>query len=187
MLNQIFKSAIVCSSFVFAFGCANHMTKKTEVKTEKMEHEVTAAADLNRSVVSVVAFSPGKQGLTAQASSEIQKALAEARRLGEIKSVDVAVWSDMEYPAEGSKLPQREIKLADERAKSIEKYVDGQAPSADVNTYNMAKQPNSFQKWLDTRDAEVKNKLVAAQVVNPNGAMSAQGRSSSALIFIEVK
>lgn len=150
--------------------------------------EVEAAAQMNRSVVSTINFAKGRQVLTAQAAQEIQSAIAEARKMGEIKSIDVAVWSDQEYPKHGAELPRREVSLADERAENIEKLIDSASPEASVKTYNMAKEPNAFQKWVETRDAYLKTKLVETGVITSNGeAVPETKRASSALLFIEVK
>lgn len=149
--------------------------------------EAIAAADLNRDVVLTVEFKPGQDGLSKTAKNQIQRALADARKMGTIKNVEVAVWSDKEYPAIGKSLPKDQVKLAAKRAKNLQLLIDKTEPSSDVNTFNMAKQPNSFQRWVNSRDAEVKSKLVAAGVVPRPKDNQIFDRTSTAIVFIEVR
>lgn len=188
--KQIVAGIALLAVALFGIGCASQV--KTEANTDAAQvrttKEVEAAVQLNRSVISTVNFKKGRQGLSDHASEGIQAAIIEARKMGEIKSVDVVAWSDLEYPKKGRKLPQREIALAADRAKRIEKVIDQAAPSTSVKTYNMAEEPNAFQKWIETRDAHLKNKLVETGVINTSGEASpGQKRASSALIFIEIK
>lgn len=150
--------------------------------------EATAAAQLDRNMVVTVDFKPGQQGLSADATAQIEKALRDARTRGEVDNVDVAVWSDMQYPAEGRTLPREQVRLADERAKNLENFIDRVEPKSDVTVYNMAKQPNAFQKWVNTRDAEVKEKLTRAGVTQRTTANDViYDRTSKAMVFIEVR
>ncbi|MBC7743008.1 MAG: hypothetical protein H7061_12480 [Bdellovibrionaceae bacterium] len=166
-------------------GCASHTHSQKHADEVRVTKEVHAAEELNRSIVSSVSFAKGQKGLTPEATSEIQKALADARRLGKIKTVEVAVWSDMEYPKKGKSLPSKQIKLANERAKNVEKLIDQVEPKSTIKTFNMAKQPNAFQKWVDTRDAHIKQKLASTGITAAEGV--ATDRASSALVFIEVE
>jgi len=193
-MNQFKKQMVggfaLLTAALFGIGCASQM--KTDASTDatqvKTSNEVEAAAQLNRSVISTINFSKGHQGLSAKASEGIQSAIAEARKLGEIKSIDVVAWSDLEYPKQGHELPKREVALAEDRAKGIEKAIDQAVPSSTVKKYNMAEEPNAFQKWIETRDAHMKNKLVETGVINASGeALPGQRRASSALVFIEIK
>ncbi len=177
-------SLALASVILLGFGCA---TKHKEAAGLVTANEVVAASELNRSVVSKISFIPGQDGLSPEAASELQKAIADARKMGEIKTVEVAVWSDLEYPAKGQSLSKKQIELANQRAKNVEKLIDQVEPSSTVKTFNMAKQPNAFQKWVDTRDAHVKQKLASAGITSPSPDGQASDRASSALIFIEVK
>lgn len=177
---------VIMTGSLLTIGCAHPTTHKVadDVRAAK---EVEAASQLNRSVVSSVTFAKGQNGLSPAAASEIQKALSDARKIGKIKTVEVAVWSDMEYPKKGNALPKTQINLASARAKNVEKLIDQVEPSSSVKTFNMAKQPNAFQKWVDTRDAHVKQKLAASGITSDYNDGHSGDRSSSALVFIEVE
>ena len=127
--------SVIAVVSVLTVGCAHNRTDVAE--EARSANEVEAAAQLNRSVVSTVAFVPGQKGLSPAAASEIQSALAEARKMGEIKTVEIVAWSDREYPVKGKALPKSQINLADERAKNVEKLVDQVEPSADVKRFNI--------------------------------------------------
>lgn len=149
--------------------------------------EAMAAAELNRDVVVTINFLPGQNILVDSSKEQIEEAINEARKLGKVKNVDIAVWSDQDYPTGKEKLPRAQVDLARKRAKSIRQLIDVIEPDSDVKTFNMAKQPNSFQKWLKTRDAVVKNKLVVAGVVPHANSSIIYDRTSMALVFIEVR
>lgn len=191
MKNFVSKTGIttlLLASFAAAVfsGCSS--TPKEQVATGETKAAATAAAHLDRNRVVTVEYNRGQQGLSANATAEIEKALREARMHGEVDNVDVAVWSDMQYPAEGKTLPQSQVDLADARAKNLEKFIDRIEPKSDVKTYNMAKQPNAFQKWVSTRDAEVKSKLTAAGVTSRTVSNEViYDRASKAMVFIEIR
>jgi hypothetical protein len=167
-------------------SCAHHNHAKKVAEDNQITKEAELASELNRSVVSSVNFAKGQKGLSPEAASEIQKALADARRIGKIKTVEVAVWSDMAYPLKGKALPRKQINLANDRAKTVEKLIDQVEPSSSVKTFNMAKQPNAFQKWVDTRDAHVKQKLASSGITSDFKEGQTNDRASTALLFIEV-
>jgi hypothetical protein len=167
-------------------SCAHHSHAKKVSGDNQMTKEAEVASELNRSVVSTISFAKGQKGLSPEAASDIQKALADARALGQIKTVEVAVWSDMAYPLKGKSLPHKQINLANDRAKNVEKLIDQVEPKSNVKTFNMAKQPNAFQKWVDTRDAHVKQKLASSGITTDFKEGQTNERASTALVFIEV-
>ena len=81
---------------IVAVGCASHPHQPNHKAAEDLRpnQEVEAASPLNRSVVSTITFAKGQKGLSPEAASEIQKALADARRIGAIKTVEVAEFHD---------------------------------------------------------------------------------------------
>lgn len=168
-----------------AIGCA-HKEKTEVVEAPVVSQTEQAAAELDRNVVSNVSFVKGQRGVSLSAAEQIDKAIAEARKLGEIDVIDVAVWSDMEYPGKGRDLPSRQVDLASDRGSNIEKYIDKKAPSASVKVHNMAKQPSALARLVDTKDAKLKQQL-AGMGIAPTEDEAVMGRASSALVFIKVK
>jgi len=182
---------------MLTMGCASHQNRnKTEVvdethrttETTSYTPTQTAAAMMDRNIVSTIDFEPGRKGLSPEATAELNRAILEAKQRGEVGEVDIAVWSDLEYPAtKGQKLPAQQVDIADDRGENIGKYLDRMEPKANVKIFNMAKQPSSFANFLNTQDSEVKNKLSALGVTTDETGTDVKGRSSSALVFIKVK
>lgn len=176
--------AIAVLTAVMSTGCSS--STKTETASTETTQEAAAAASLNRNIVVTVDFTEGQRALTHTTERQIEKAIIDARKMGKVKNVEVAAWSDMKYPVQGQTLPKAQVQLADIRAKSVEKLIDRIEPKSDVSTHNMAKQPNSFQKWVNSRDAEVKKKLVNAGITSDTYEPSID-RKSVAMVFIEVE
>jgi hypothetical protein len=183
-----FKKAFIALGATLAIaGCSS-----TRNRTESVENRqpVTptkqAAADMDSNVVSTITFEEGKRGVNGSAAQEIDRAISEAKQKGEIDRIDVAVWSDMEYPGRGHDLPKNQVNLADDRGDNIEKYIDAKAPEASVRVHNMAKEPNALARFVNTRDAKLKEKLTSMGVT-PNNDNTVDGRASSALVFIKLK
>lgn len=182
-------------SAIFLSGCA--MTKnKTEVVEKNPDRAIAAepsanqqaAITLDRNIVSEIEFDPGRKALSPEATAELNRAILEAKERGEVGSVNVAVWSDMAYPTEDAKgLPRTQVELAKERGENIEKYMDRMQPEADIKVHNMARRPTAFSNFLNTQDAELKNRLAAMGIAESATAQSAQERKSTALVFIKLK
>lgn len=179
------KGFFVALSLTVAAGCSSQNEKVTSADTKAA---AVAAAHMDRNRVITVDFKRGQQGLSSQATADVEKAIREARMHGEVGNVDVAVWSDLQYPAEGHTLPKAQVDLANARAKNLEKLIDRVEPKSDIKTYNMAKQPNAFQKWVNTRDADVKAKLTDAGVATRTVSNEViYDRAAKAMIFIEIR
>lgn len=170
-------------------GCQSKTEKNQEfyMPVAATSREAAAAAELGRDVVVTVGYTPGEIQLSEEAINQIENALASARKTGTVKNVDVAAWSDSKYPQKGKKLTREQIDLAKKRAINVRRFIDRIEPESQVNTYNMAKQPNAFQKWLNTRDVYVKNKLIAAGIVSRTEDDVIFDQTSSAMVFIEVR
>ena len=82
------------------------------------------------------------------------------------------------------KLGRSEINLATKRNKAVENYIK-ENRSIDVDSYNMAEQPNSFSKWINTTDARLKRSLVAAGL--PTTADDPQYPSKAGSSVVRVK
>ncbi len=151
-------------------------------------HNQEKTADqLGKNFASTVTFKKGEKELPADITRKLDSAIAEARSRGEIDVIDIAVWSDREYPADKQKLASGEVKLAKERGKFLEKYLDRKDPGAKVKVHNMAKQPTAFSEFFDTHDANLKEQITELGIA-PEGENSGKiGKSSKALILIKLK
>lgn len=183
--------AISCATLMLTLGCASHRNK-TEIVDKSQASDLSqnqqAAVAMDRNIVSSIDFEPGRRALSPEATAELNRAIMEAKQRGQVGEVDIAVWSDMEYPAgQGQKLPDQQINIAKERGANIEKYLDRMEPGASVKVHNMARQPSTFADFLHTQDSEVKNKLAAMGVSTDATGTDVKGRSSSALVMIKLK
>lgn len=188
MIRTVALTLIASSSLLVA--CASS-PNKTEVvdKTDKLNSDATkAAVALDRNIVSTIAFEPGRKGLSPEATAELNRAILEAKQRGDVEAVNIAVWSDMDYPsAKGQELPKKQVELAEERASNIEKYIDRMQPEAEITVHNMAERPGTFSNFLETQDATLKNRLAALGVSTDETGQAVKARSSSALVFIKLR
>jgi hypothetical protein len=171
-------------------GCAsgpNSSSYPASGATSPVPAEVLAASGLDRNVVVTVDFESGQDSLPSSAVQKIEKALVDAKAMGTVKSVEVAAWSDQQYPLKGKSLSKNQIKLADRRARVVENIVRSVEKQSEISRYNMAKQPNAFQRWIYTRDVDVKNKLASAGIVAVDSSQMIPSRKSIAMVFIEIE
>ncbi|MBX3041491.1 MAG: hypothetical protein KF789_12355 [Bdellovibrionaceae bacterium] len=164
---------------------------KTEVVGENpIQSKAEKAAERRgEHVVSRVSFNKGQSDLTPGAREQLTKAVTEAQKMGEIDDVTVAVWSDMEYPGKNRKLPNAQVRLADNRGEKIENYLSDQLDVSGyrVKVHNMGKKPGFMAEYLNTADNQLKSDLVAQGIAPKDGEMTLQNASSSALVFIKLK
>jgi hypothetical protein len=189
---MIRKSIVLIGLIAAAAGCAQRTT--TADKTAKNipgPAEEKVAEKRGDHVVSKISFKPGTTELTDAAKAELDNALNEARRAGAIDDVTVAVWSDVEYPANRDrKAPRAQVNLAEERGENIEDFIAGYDDISgwDVSIHNMSKRPNYLQDWLRTADARLKKQLVDRGVAKTDDTMNVTpGGASSALVFIKLR
>jgi hypothetical protein len=181
-------ASVLVISALAAVGCANRTT--TADKTVIAPKEAKVAQARGEHIVTRIAFTPGQTELSGEARAELDRALAEAQRVGKIDDVTVAVWADSEYPAgRERKLPSRQVNLASERGENIEEYIASHEDVTgwDVAVHNMGKKPNYLSEWLRTADAKLKHQLVERGVAKSADEPEITDRASSALVFIKVK
>lgn len=161
-LTLIF-GAVACSS-----------TKKADV--DAVSPTAQAAAKSGASHYAVISFEKGSNTLTAesqQALRQIAKLANDGRDVDEIK---ILSWGDMEMPAKDTRLPKREVDLAERRADSIEDYLeDTLKVSADIDGHNMAKRPNALARMFNTDDNNIK------KIFETQGAVPVEGQTLSSL------
>ncbi|MBX3034054.1 MAG: hypothetical protein KF865_09020 [Bdellovibrionaceae bacterium] len=185
------KKIVIMSVAALALAACSHSTKKVgetaplETKAEKV------AEKRGEHVVSKISFDKGNANLNSGARSELNKAVSQARQMGEIDEVTVAVWSDMEYPArKAAKLPKKQVDLAGSRGDKIEDFLakDLDVSSYRVRVHNMGQKPNFLSEYFDTADAELKNELTAMGIAPHDGKGNiVTGQAGKALVFIKLK
>lgn len=152
-------SILACSS-VLAVGCAYQPAK--EASHTSPSPTAVAAAEVGTSHYTVINFRPGAKDLSREEQSKIRELAAIAERQGKVAEFKVLAWSDKEYPAEGVKVASADSKLADDRANTIENFLEKDVnTSADVDTHNMAKRPNMLGEMVKSDDYEVKTTFEA--------------------------
>ncbi len=170
-------------------ACANRTmsTSDETVKTPAMQKEVSIAERQGAEVVSRVQFEKGSAALTPEARQELNTAIEQARTMGKVKDVTVAVWSDSEMPARGEKVSKQQVELASDRADEIENYIDDRFDIDNVKVHNMSREPNALAKVFSTADARFKEQLRREGVAPDTKDGTAQARASSALIMVDVE
>jgi len=102
----------------------------------------------------VIDFEPGKAMISENDRQELRDLVATARAEGKIKKVEVAVWSDKDYPRTAD-LPRADQKLADARAEAIKEALKGFNTDVTVKVFNMADRTNWLSRTFGTADAEL--------------------------------
>lgn len=107
-----------------------------------------------------------------------------------VSEIVVLAWGDKEYPADGVKAASRDVKLAEQRASNIKKFInDDLAFDADVDRHNMAERPGTMAKLFRTQDFEVKNTLESTGEMPVTTAVNEpvvmDRKASSALVLLK--
>jgi OmpA family. len=150
-----------------------------------------AAHSLGAAKVSEVSFDEGKSVLSDSARTEIKNVVTDAQKNGKIDEIRLAVWADREYPAADTKAPKADVKLAEDRANEIKKFIKNELKVSDVKTFNMAERPNQVQSWMGTKTAEVKETLegsgAAPKTEKEKGIFNQRAQASKAVIMVNMK
>ncbi|MEN0059778.1 MAG: hypothetical protein AAGB31_13140 [Bdellovibrio sp.] len=130
-------------------------------------------------------FKKGSSHLTPAAKSDIKKLISNARSQGAIKEIKVITWGDSEYPSVHTrKLASGDVKLVQERNKSIQKYINTQDKKYDVELYSMAERPGLIQEMLNTSDARIKKSLETAGVPTTDTAVKTPSKASKSIVMV---
>jgi len=148
-----------------------------------------AARKLGASSVGEVEFDLGKTALSDGAKLDLDELKSEAEQAGDINEVRVIAWADKEYPpAEQKKYTSADIRIAEDRANNVRKYLKEQLHLKSITTYNMAKRPNLFQEMLKTPAAAIKDTLeksgAAPHTEENTGLFGEKSKSSTAMILV---
>ncbi|MNK01234.1 hypothetical protein D3C87_190290 [compost metagenome] len=174
-------SLAVALLFVGSQSFAKGATTETE----------NASKALGASQVSEITFEEGKSTLTQESRNEIREMVKDAEKSGKISEIKAAVWADREYPVSDTKAPKADIKLAEDRAKELKKFIKNELKVSDVKTYNMTERPNAMQKLLSTPTAQMKETLegsgAAPGTEKEKGLFNQKAQASKAVLMIYMK
>jgi hypothetical protein len=181
--------AVTTATILTVAGCSSSRQKQEKQAREAaVEREKEVAAREGATVISRIAFPKGTSVLDDRGKEELSRAIARARKMGDVSKVTVAVWSDMEFPTQKAKVPQRQVQLANRRGEQIESYLEDRLEVRDVRVHNMGEHESWVTQAMDTPDARLKKQLLETGVAAPKGTDKVGVRkASTALVMIEVQ
>lgn len=170
-----------------AVACSSHKNEVTApTKTAQAVQEV---AKNNGAYYAVLKFDKGTQRLSEASKKDLRDFVASAQREGrKIDEIKILAWADREYPATGVRLTDRDVKIATERSKSIEKFLKNDLnTSGDYETYNMAKRPNKVSEFFNGDDYKTKRIFERSGAAPAGTDMQAfmNSKASKALIMVD--
>lgn len=174
-------------------------TKKTEDGHRGKELSTAnkvEAAKTNEAVIknngeyyAVLEFDKGTQRLSDASKRDLREFIASAKKEGrEIDDIKILAWADKEYPARQKALSDRDVKIANERSKSIEKYLkDDLNTDGNYATYNMAKRPNKVSEFFRGDDYKTKRVFEKSGAAPAGGQLTSfmNNKASKALIMVD--
>ena len=184
--------AIVALLSTLSFGCSSHKTEEVRtVTTKETVKPVQAVTENNGAYYAVLQFDKGTQRLSNASKKDLREFVTSAQREGrEINDIKILAWADREYPATGVKLTDRDVKMANERSESIEKYLkDDLNTNGDYETYNMAKRPNKVSEFFKGDDYKTKRIFERSGAAPAGTDMQSfmNSKASKALIMVNYK
>ncbi len=191
------KAGLIGSVALFtALGCASSPQKvatadqppRTAVTEELEGRSITnaAAREVRAHNFVEIEFNPGSSVLSESAKTSLKSIIEQARVDGKIDEVIVLSWADEEYPSASlKKLSKPQTELADKRNKAVKNYVKT-IRSVDVDTYNMASQPNALSKWFNTTDNRLKDSFVAAGLPTTADSPQYPSKASHSVILVKI-
>lgn len=153
-MNKFSKHSAVCFFVLAALsaGCASNTYKENVSKASTK----TQYHDYGRSAV--VNFSRGSANLTEPAKEKLKDIVAKIGA-DNIKRVEIASWSDKDFPKSGPDLPKADRNLAEQRASSIHDFLKGPLDISfmRIRSYSMAETSNWLARTFRTDGAELKS------------------------------
>lgn len=174
------KKALIVSFVMMGFGASALAGVSSQVEA--------AAKGMGAAKVTEVTFDTGATQVTDGMKEEVKKAIEEARGAGKVKEVRLVVWADREYPADGTKASPQDVTLADSRGEQLQAYLKNDLKVGKVTAFNMAKRPNTIQKWFGTKTAETKGGIEATggapKTDAETGILNQNAQASKAVLMI---
>jgi len=125
---------------------------------ESMSHEPSSSEihkHMNDKSV-VLNFTKGQHDLTQMEQTKLGELISKIG-MSNIDKVEVAAWSDKNFPKKGKDLSQADVKLANERISAIQDYLKTKLTSSKIQTFNMAESSHWLARALRTDQAELKS------------------------------
>lgn len=191
MLNQkvsrvkVFAITAVLAQAV-SISCS-HSAKNADANAPMQESRAAAAVGAQKYVA--VNFANGQTSLRDSDKAALRSLTSQVDE-SRVSEIIVLAWGDKEYPADGVKAASRDVKLAEQRAANIKKFIqDDLAFDADVDRHNMAERPGTMAKIFRTQDFEVKNTLESTGempvTTAANEPVVMDRKASSALVLLK--
>lgn len=180
-------TAAACSS------SGNMETAKASNKYEAQkygEQKATTTVSSTDAYYAVLEFDKGTQRLSEAGKRNLKNFINTAKKEGKpIDDIKILAWADKEYPSEkGARLSDRDVAIAKERSKSIEKYLkEDLNTDGDYATYNMAKRPNKVNEFFRGDDYKTKKVFGQPNAVPAGTELNAfmKDKAGKALIMVD--
>jgi hypothetical protein len=183
----MFSKSIVTGGFFILTTLALFASCQHTKDTRREDSNVArATAQAGGRTYTEISFKNGSDELTDTSREKLRELTAEAARQGKkVDEIKILSWADVDYPAEGQKVSDKQVTLAKDRAKNIEKYMkDDLNAKGDIDTYNMAKRPYKLGEIFKTDDYEVKEIFERSGAAPTAGRMPSK-KMSKAVIFVK--
>jgi hypothetical protein len=169
-------------------GTPHRTNEANEILPDSTQVNNAAANEVKAHDFVEIAFDPGSATLTSSSRSSLNALLTQASASGKIDEILVMSWSDQEIPSvEAKRLTKADRDLATSRNKTIKEYLRTAREGIDVETFNMATQPNPLAKMFNTRDSRLKKSLLAAGLPTTADERQYPSKASHAVILVKIE
>ena len=115
-----------------------------------------------------ITFENGTRYLTKGQEIELSALVKSLDKRPERLKLTVAAWANADYPSNPSeRLSSEAENLADLRLTEVKNYLHGLAKFSKTETVNMAKRANSFERFFDTDESQVKAAIKGVEAKRP--------------------
>jgi hypothetical protein len=162
----------------------------------------TGINDLFDNQTVTIEFSGSQKTLSQDAKDKIKSLMNSFKGERALENAHVAVWGAYNFDSAEfrNNESKRDSDLIDDRAESVEDYINEVASGVDVETYNMAENPNWFEKTFNLDAAKLKsamkNEVEREKIFTDKGdrklaelakVFSSEGGADKAVIVFERK
>lgn len=135
-----------------------------------------------------IAFDLGSATLSLNSRNSLNALLNQSSNAGKIEEILVMSWADDELPSKDKKkLSRLQRDLASKRNSAIRDYLRAARSGVDIDTYNMAKQPNALSRMFNTTNSRLKKSLVDAGLPTTADDPQYPSKASHAVILVKVE